>query len=336
VTEPSHTPTPPVAQRMQELLSRAVEEQVGEQRHLADALTELRRLVARLPGEVSEATATTAASAAAETSGALAGLREELARTSSQVEVTADRVQALSARLDGLDDLAGRLPEEGAVDPAQAAEAAQSAMAPVLARLGEVEERFSGRLAGLDMALPAERSALLGELGPRLDAVSASALTRAEVDAAVTPAVEAVAEVSHRLVAVSEELSGRMDDLSARLDARLEGLAEIESRLGERLDGAVAGLSAHIDEAVLALAAALLRSPGSSASPAPASVVAAVAETATATERGGEVQPGPGAVPREPGPQSEYSPADPGAPDGERPHGEPASARRRSWWKQVE
>lgn len=316
MSEPSHSTTPPVAQRMQELLSRAVEEQVGEQRHLAEALAELRALVSRLPAEVGEAAAATSANV----TGALAELREDLARTSAQVDGTSARVDALSGRLDGLDDLAGRLPEDGAIDPDQAAAAARSAVAPLVERLSALEESLAGRLAGLDLALPAERAALLGELAPRIDSVANSALTRADVDSAVTPVSGAVAEAIDRLAGVSETLESRLDALETGLEKRLTEVA--------------AGLSSHIDEAVLALAAALLRNPASSPVPSTADIEAAVSDSAAA--RSAADDEGLGAAP-EPSAEQERVPQPASrVVDGYGSEGLEAPARRRSWWKHVE
>jgi hypothetical protein len=330
VSEPSYPNTPPVAQRMQELLSRAVEEQVGEQRHLAEALTELRLLVSRLPAEVGDAASATSAGLA----GTVESLRQELARTSAQVDTTATRLDALTARLEGVDELASRLPEAGAPDPGEAVESRLRTLSErldaveveVARRLDGLQEAIAARLADVEAALPGERASLLADLTPRIDALSVGALNRGDVDAAVVPAIGAVAEVSDRVLAVSEGLEARVDSLETGIEKRL---AELRS-----------GVFAHIDEAVLALAAALLGGPASSAAPSAGALDTSAGGEGSArldtAQSADAASPGHTAPPADAEEGAAVRPSN-GAETADRdPESRAATARRRSWWKHAE
>lgn len=115
------TPTP-MSERMQALLSRAVEDQLSEQRQLAGLLGEIRDRLARLPQEVSAAAGAgpdpQLQALLASVDGVAAGLRELRGRVDAlpafpterlegRVDATgrglSDRLDALTARLEALE-----------------------------------------------------------------------------------------------------------------------------------------------------------------------------------------------------------------------------------------
>jgi prefoldin subunit 5 len=200
-----------------------------------------------------------------------------------------------------------------------------------------------GRLAGLDR-----------RLDEVLEAVTADP---PDADAGVADEDEDYAEdpVLTELADLREALLGE-DGLAARVDAA--GADDLDARVTSAVEKAVAAsedrLTAHIDEAVLALAEALLRRRGgraATAAPAPqgaptpaaaALAAEAPAEPTDEAEIDDAAQPADGGEPADPpeptpwqtptAPSEPPTPADPGdEPSSDHPQN--ADRRRRPWWR---
>lgn len=213
----------PVSERMQALLSRAVEDQLGEQRQVTAVVGELREQVAAL-GAAYRATASEAR---------LEQLGAEL--TTHTGEVRGTRL----ALDDRLDELARRVEQVGA---------ASADSAERLARL-EVLAGTPEQLAGLDAGLARLRDDVT-ELSP--------GLTAALLDGLAPRVAELVLERAGDTL---------VDRIAAATATGV--LAELPTVVREDLADSERRVTAHVDEAVLVLAEALLRRrrPGRAAGP---------------------------------------------------------------------
>ena len=246
-------------------------------------------------------------------------------------------ISALTAQVTSL---AGRPEPAGQVDALRAelarfAEATHEEIDVVQQRLVAVDRRLDEVLEALTPAEPAEAD---------------HATDGAEEEYAEDPVLAELADLR-------EALLGE-DGLAARMDAA--GADDIDARVTSAVEQAVAAseerLTAHIDEAVLALAEALLRRRGgrpagpaqpSPAQPSPAQPVAqpepdetGVADAAEATDATQEVD-----EPREADDAAEVAPAGGAQPVSRwqtpaaeaaaptAPAGEDGSRRRRPWWR---
>lgn len=231
-TRPPTTPGGPMSERMQALLSRAAEEQLTEQRQVSAVLTDLRTLVKGIVEQVSG----TASSALLEgLGGDVASLATELETSTAGLE---ERLDALGERLSAIGDAAGGVP----------------AVARDLARVSGRVEELSG--------VRDDVAALRGEVEDVSARVAAVAFPTTE---AVSAAVGQ--QVTDQLV---DELAPRVADVvltrvAATLVEQVAGsvTASVQNGLAERVRAANADterrISAHVDEAVLVLAEALLR-----------------------------------------------------------------------------
>lgn len=332
---PSTAGVTPVAQRMQSLLSRAVEEQVTEQRHLAEVLDAFRFELGELRGQL-------------RSRDAFDEIRSEVDAVRDRVDTTAGRVMELTQRLEAVHNAVDRLVQQ------------RTERSPELDRLDELADRFDSiPQPNLDplMARVDRIEARLSEMsGPdfdplheRLDSIESRLSDLPEPD---------FSPLHDRLVA----LGTRLDELSAPdIDSLHERLARLEARLSDidvpdlepiherlaRLDEYIGGLSGeampaaellqaerriatHIDEAVLALAEALLR-------PRPAAPAAPTSDLLDLPARPEFDEP--------PLPQLSAPPGPPDSPPPSRVVDEPpgdtpairvdehAEPRRRPWWR---
>ncbi len=245
--QPAQTP---MAERMQALLSRAVEDQISEQRQLTSALAELRGLVGRLSDEASKpGTAPDPR------------LDQVLSDVSGVERSLRTGLQALGEGLAGLT----------AAVQARPAEAAE-----VVSRIDEVRENLRGHAvvlqalrAGLDAlpSFPDEIAALRQQvegLGSRLDAFGELNETLSTTAGRLTALDDLVAEVgasraaTERVAGRAEWLAGRddVDELRRALLERLEQVrAEQAAHVAGRFEGlaradAVADLADRLDELV--------------------------------------------------------------------------------------
>ena len=266
---PSGT-TPPVGQvsdRMQALLSRAVEEQVSEQRAVSTILADLRAQVASLGDAVRLA----ASDASVERLGGVvstvvADLRTSTSLLGQRIEALSKRVEAVAVDTAApteqavvrLAALSGDIAAQGdAVERMQVALEQLAAFPAALAALQNDVAGMHDRLQPL-----AEIRASIGDIGartasglaamrPQLDALEAKVdaftegappdrLRDAIVDA-LTGRLDKLVEAAGRPVIGPEVLRSGLGDLRASLDAamgnRLEelsaGLGAVENRLGQ-------------------------------------------------------------------------------------------------------
>ncbi|HET6908447.1 MAG TPA: hypothetical protein VFH54_03835, partial [Mycobacteriales bacterium] len=197
----------PMSERMQSLLSRAVEDQLSEQRQVAQALTELRAQLARVAQDIASLGSGSGDEAA---SGAIAGVAAEVR----------DAVRMLGERLDGV----ARMVQQRGVDLAE--------IKASVAELQDAVRAHSNALAGVS-----------GGLGVQ-EHVDGLAQELREVRSAFTGIAARVAEQPARtdLDKLSATLAGRIDELVGeinRLKAATEPLRilpDLQERLG-RPDG---------------------------------------------------------------------------------------------------
>ncbi|MGB8649060.1 MAG: hypothetical protein WCD35_00215, partial [Mycobacteriales bacterium] len=268
---PAAAPGGPVSDRMQALLSRAVEEQVSEQRAVSTVLADLRTQVAGLADSVRSA----ASDAAVErlegtvstvvsdlrTSTALLGQRIEAlaqrvdavaSQTAAPTEQAAVRLAALSAELGAHGEAVERL--QTALDALSAFPQALGSLqkdvaglhdrlqplAQVRADVGDLGARTSGALEALRPQLAALQS--------KVEAIGVVPDPERSRDAVVDALVDALGgrldqlvEAAERPVVGPEALRSDLGDLRValdsatgeRLDALRAGLGAVEERLGE-------------------------------------------------------------------------------------------------------
>lgn len=212
----------PMSERMQVLLSRAVEDQLSEQRQLTNALADIRALLVRLPEEVRAATATAVGDQGEGVRAEVDGIARELR---AGLQALGERLDAVGQR--GGDDLDSRLD----------------------ARLAAVEAAVTRQAERLEQLAAQDHDELLS----RLDALS-DRLIVIDERSAVAPDV-------------SGQVRSAVDELGRTLMAAQVSATDLESAVRlvvpEVVTTAHANterrLAAHVDEAVLALAEALLR-----------------------------------------------------------------------------
>ena len=230
----------PMSERMQSLLSRAVEDQLSEQRQLAGALSELRGQLARIAADV-EALRHGGSEAPSPGAGALA-------EVSSDVR---EAVRLLGERLDGV----ARLVQQRGVDLSElkasvaelqgAVRSHTDALAGVSGGLGALPA-FGDRIAGLQDNLTGLHERLAG-----LDEVAGSVTSLQQHVDAVGQDLRELRSAFAGIAARVAELPGRaeLDGVVARigdvLDERrgesTERLRSMSRRLDEMAEGGGAG-----------------------------------------------------------------------------------------------
>ena len=282
VDEPSATADPDLDpgtspggmnERIQALFSRAVEEQVSEQRQLANALTEVRVRLTLLAEEVRGATGPDGDAVGRELGRLGEELREHAARQSAALDQLSARLDSyaafpssLSALQDDLAGMHGRLQSLGELRDAVSDVGAQLGPLASLDRLAGAQAEFGGRLETLDdiadslVELHAGLSSLataeqLAQLRQRVDDV----VPRAEPGAGGGPDLaelpEQVGRLEGRLRGVDDQLRGLGDRLAelAESVSRLDGVPRQVGGLNERLAG-VSGLAEQMGELRSAMA----------------------------------------------------------------------------------
>ena len=242
--------TPPggqVSDRMQALLSRAVEEQVSEQRAVSTLLAELRAQV----GSLSDLVRLAASDASVERLGGVvstvvADLRTATSLLGQRIDAVAKRVEAVAADAVApteqaavrLAALSGDISTQGdAVDRMQAAVAQMAGFPAALAALQKDVAGMHDRLQPL-----VEIQAEIGDLGARTS--GGLAAIRPALDALSTK-VDALADG----VAPDRVRDGIVDALSGRLD-KLEEAAARPVVGPDALRGSLGDLRASIDSAM--------------------------------------------------------------------------------------
>lgn len=174
---------PPVSERMQALLSRAVEDQLSEQRALASLVAEVRALIAALPGDVAAAAPVDQAlrTEVAQLRAGLSAVEQRLAVLTAAAEKPADHtaVNAVGSRVDAL---ATSLAE------------ARVAQGSLQAKLGEL----SAAVAALSREQAAATQRVIAHVDDAVLALAEALVRRGRGAAAVppSPAVSPVAAVA--------------------------------------------------------------------------------------------------------------------------------------------
>lgn len=255
----------PMSERMQALLSRAVEDQLSEQRQLAGAIGEFRSQVGRLAQEMeqirsapSEATASLEASVAAvagevreavrllgERLDAVTGLVRQRGQDLSELRSVVGDVQGSvanhAAALGGVAGGLAALPSFG-----DRIGALQDTVAGLHDRLRGLEEMTGAvaavqqRVDGIDTAVRELRGAFAG-----IAARVADLPARGDVDAILGRAAEPLRGVDDRLGGVDDRL-GRLEAALPSLLDRLDALAKGSGGHAEQLSG----MQAQLDEVI--------------------------------------------------------------------------------------
>lgn len=275
----------PMSERMQALLSRAVEDQLSEQRELANALTDVRAQLNRLADELAELRSRPADAAG------VSDLRSSLADVESQVRAQGETLAGVAGTTAGLGtrlaDLEGSLAQIGPMlgelgetttDHADGLADLQSRFDTMARAVQELSDGLGARgdtgeaLAGLSgklAALQTDMTALGGEVAGLVEGAADRASVQAAVEAAQAAAAR-VAKMDDIAAQVSElrlHLSGP-EGVAAGVEQLRQQLAAgsdepDEARTQEVVAEAVAQaerrIAAHVDDAIVALAEALLR-----------------------------------------------------------------------------
>ncbi len=254
-------PGGPVSDRMQALLSWAVEEQVNEQRAVSSVLGDLRTQVTAL----TEGIRLTASDAAVERLGGV--LSTVVADLRTSTSLLGQRIEALTERVDAVAIEAAAPTERAAVrlialqadidTQADSVERIQSAL-EVLAGFPDALASLQRDVAGLhDRLQPlGEVRSSLGDLGVRT-ASSLDAL-RPQL-AALSAKVDALGEgnAPERVTdAIIDALSGRLDRLEQAADRPVVGPEALRSGLGDlraSLDGAMGNRLEQLGAALAAV-----------------------------------------------------------------------------------
>ncbi|HET7309715.1 MAG TPA: hypothetical protein VFJ17_00155 [Mycobacteriales bacterium] len=256
----------PMSERMQALLSRAVEDQLSEQRQVAGAMTEVRNHLAHLGAELQQLRATAGGAADEEiqrqVAGVAADVREAIRVLSERIDGVASMVHQRGNDLAELRGVIGK-------DLAELRGVIGNDLAEVR---GVIDNELRPRVDGVDAAMRDLRGAFTG-IGSRV----ADLPGRQEIETMLSRPSEVPGPIDERL----EQLQGWIEEVHdglfgetgvhPRVQALVEQAAEspapVEEDLGGRIDDAVRSavaasekrITAHVDEAVLALAEALLR-----------------------------------------------------------------------------
>ncbi|GAC1330897.1 MAG: hypothetical protein NVSMB13_19070 [Mycobacteriales bacterium] len=260
-------------ERIQALFSRAVEEQVSEQRQLANALTEVRVRLTLLAEEVRGATGPDGDQVSRE----LGRLGEELREHSARQVATLDQLSAkldsyaafpssLSALQDDLAGMHGRLQSLGELRDAVADVSARLGPLASLDQLAGAQADFGGRLETLDdiadslVELHAGLANLatteqLAQLRQRVDDGASQAVRDATAEPELAELPEQVRRLEGRLRGVDDQLRGLGDRLAELTESvsRLDGVPGQVGGLDERLAG-VSGLAEQMGELRSAMA----------------------------------------------------------------------------------
>ena len=215
----------PMSERMQSLLSRAVEDQLSEQRSLAGALADVRTQIATLSQSLVTSQQSQAAPDAASLGALTVELREAMRRTGDRLDTIARMVAQRGEDLASLQSSLSGFGEQLRVHG--------EGMTGVAATLSTVAHRVDGIATYLG-----DRSA--GD--PSRSAAIEQRLVTLQTD---------MTALGSYVAGLAESAGGRGegDDLDGRIRAIVAGA----------LVGTERRLAAHVDETVLALAEALLR-----------------------------------------------------------------------------
>jgi uncharacterized protein YoxC len=283
----------PASERMQALLSRAVEEQVSEQRQASSTLSELRSTISTLEASVRGAASNdTVARLDSTVSTVVADLRTSTTLLSQRLEVLTQRIEAIVGDTTApIEQTSARLASLAAEVSSQAASVGR--MSAALDNFGAFPQALSALqrdvaglhdrlapLADVQVAvhdLGARSRSNLDELGPQLAALDAklgaigavptSDRVRDAVVDALNPRLERLVQAAERPVVGPEVLRSGLGDLRASVVSTVgQALEPVVALLGElrtQVDGLVfepaddevsAGAVEHLQSKVAELA----------------------------------------------------------------------------------
>jgi prefoldin subunit 5 len=271
--EPTSADAPVVestSELLSSMLSRAVEGQLDEQRELAGAIDDMRTQLISMGRQLAdvrvrtprdEATDAQINTVTAELREAVRFLSERLDGVTRMLALRGEEFADVRTSLGALDaQIRSQMETISALTQGVEAAAAASDNREVLARLDTMEATLATKADN--------------DLGERLVAVGAG--IEAAIDAAVAPLAQRLTEISAATAAQSAtltQLQSRLDPMASDITAiggNVSGLVEgsaasvaLDARVNESVTDAMREterrLTVHIDEAVLALAEALLR-----------------------------------------------------------------------------
>jgi chromosome segregation ATPase len=251
-----------MSDRMQSLLSRAVEDQLSEQRQVASILTEVRGQLARLDQQLGAIRSADSSDGSGQLQDALAGVGTDLREA---VRILAERIDGVArlvqqrghdlseirasigelresidshvTAIDGISGGLGALPAFG-----DRIEALQGGLGGLHDRLGGLEELVVGvtalqqRADATDTGLRELRHAFTG-----VAARIAELPPRADIESLLSRPAEAIDGVAGRL--------SRLESVVPSLLERLDAIEESGAERGRRLDAVAQGLQAPAESA---------------------------------------------------------------------------------------
>ncbi len=231
----------PMSERMQSLLSRAVEDQVSEQRQLAGALADVRAQLGQLTNQLGAMPGAAGASPQLDQAlGAIAGnVRDAVRLLGERLDIVGRLVQERGHDLADQRALIGEL--KAAVDGHTSALAGMTGGLAALPAFGERIEGLQGGLTGLADRLSGleELTAAVGALQQRSDALDSGlrelrqAFSGVAARAAQLPGREDVEELIGRVSDSVDGLGGRLSRLETSIPSLLERLDALAEAQGE-------------------------------------------------------------------------------------------------------
>jgi hypothetical protein len=213
----------PMSERMQSLLSRAVEDQQSDQRSIAGALADVRAQIEQLARDVAAGREQPAAQDAAAVGALTVELRESMRRTGDRLDTVARMVAQRGEDIATL----------------------QSALSLLSEQLRVQSDTVTGLAGSVD------------GVGAHLNGIATYLNERARDDGTRIVGIE------QRLVTLQNDMTAVGGHVAGLTDSTARGSEELDARIRSIVAGALVGterrLAAHMDDAVLALAEAMLR-----------------------------------------------------------------------------
>ena len=245
----------PMSERMQSLLSRAVEDQVSEQRQLSGVLAEVRTQLGQLASQLGAMPAAGPSPQLDQALGAIAGnVRDAVRLLGERLDTVGRLVQERGHDLAEQRALIAEL--KSAVEGHTHALAGMTGGLAALPAFGERIEGLQGGLAGLGDRLSGleELTAAVSALQQRSDAVDSGlrelrqAFSGVAARAAQLPAREDVEDITGRVADAVDSLGGRLSRLETSIPSlleRLDALAEAHEETTSSLQSVHERLADH-------------------------------------------------------------------------------------------
>ncbi|HVE99243.1 MAG TPA: hypothetical protein VNA12_08695 [Mycobacteriales bacterium] len=295
-----------VSERMQSLLSRAVEDQMAEQRQLQLLVNDIRATLAQLQqdirqlagGQSTEAVRADITTLGGEVRGSSAQLGERLEAVVRAVTASVQAVQSVTAQLDRVHEQLNHQQQVLATLPATVQRAAAEAtptdnairdeMAALRAEIAQMRaatgELVRGEVGGLGHGVRSDVAALRNTIGSEVGGLGH--------------------EVRTEVAGLRDALGGELADVRALVEREI---AAVRAATRADAEETARSVTTHVDTAVLALAEALLRRRGGGAvQPTPTPAYDEAAPPAADDSPDDDTGPPMSAAP-DTGPESTYS-----------------------------